>query len=87
MTYKNFIYNLNNDNTLELLKLWNLSEYTFRNDDIIYLKRCYMKSERIKLFYNEYYKTLPLDVKEDRYFKSMIEHYKYMCKNNIFEKY
>ena len=43
--------------------------------DILYLKKCYYKSRVIEKFF-EYYKTLPIDVKDEKYLNSIIYHYK-----------
>jgi hypothetical protein len=78
MNFKSFILSLNMNEILLLLRLWskhgiNCTTFTHRDSD--YLIRTYLKSYTVKVFY-DYYKTLPLDVQENRYLESIINHYK-----------
>jgi len=74
-----FIDSLSDNSILLLSNLWypesieNMSKFT--NEDILYLKNCYYKSETIKQFF-KYYKTLPVDLQDEKYINSIIYHYK-----------
>ena len=74
-----FINSLSDNNILLLSNLWypeskeNSSKFTI--EDILYLKNCYYKSETIKQFF-KYYKTLPVDLQDEKYLNSIIYHYK-----------
>ena len=61
-----------------MLRLWgkyNINITNFTIKDYKYLISSYLKSNIVFEFYN-YYKSLPIDVKEPRYFESIITHYK-----------
>ena len=60
--------NLLNDELIE-----NVSKFT--NEDILYLKNYYYKSKSIKQFL-KYYKSLPVDLQDEKYLNSIIYHYK-----------
>jgi hypothetical protein len=74
-----FIDSLSDNSILLLSNLWypesieNMSKFT--NEDILYLKNSYYKSETIKQFF-KYYKTLPVDLQDEKYINSIIYHYK-----------
>ena len=74
-----FIDSLSDNSILLLSNLWypeskeNMSKFT--NKDILYLKNCYYKSETIKQFF-KYYKTLSVDLQDEKYINSIIYHYK-----------
>jgi len=73
-----FIDSLSDNSILLLSNLWypgskNILKFT--NEDVLYLKNCYYKSETIKQFF-KYYKTLPVDIQDEKYINSIIYHYK-----------
>ena len=74
-----FIDSLSDNSILLLINLCypksreNSSKFTI--EDILYLKNCYYKSETIKQFF-KYYKTLPVDLQDEKYLNSIIYHYK-----------
>ena len=77
---ENLFINSLSDNSILLLtnlcypeSIKNTSKFTIK--DVLYLKNCYYKSETIKQFF-KYYKTLPVDLQEERYLDSIIYHYK-----------
>lgn len=70
---KSFVDSLSEYSILLLRNLMYKSNLT--NKDILYLKNCYYESEIIEQFF-KYYKSLPVDVQEEKYFNSIIYHYK-----------
>jgi hypothetical protein len=71
MNFRSFVLSLNINEILLLLRLWskhgnNCTTFTHRDSDYLIT---------VKVFY-DYYKTLPLDVQENRYLESIINHYK-----------
>lgn len=83
-----FINKLNNDSILDLTNLWfkenNINDKRFNHfiyQDIIYLKDCFYKSQKIQQFF-KYYKTLPVDIQDEKYINSIIYHY-----NTIYSDY
>ena len=73
-----FIDNLSDNSILLLINLWytvpkeNISKFTY--EDVLYLKNYYYESKTIKQFF-KYYKTLPVDLQEEKYLSSIIYHY------------
>ena len=56
-------------------ELWIENVSKFTNEDILYLKNYYYKSKSIKQFL-KYYKSLPVDLQDEKYLNSIIYHYK-----------
>lgn len=78
MSFEAFVFYLELDEVIDILRLWskngvNTTYFTIK--DYEYLISSYLKSNTVFEFYN-YYKSLPIDVQEPRYFESIITHYK-----------
>jgi hypothetical protein len=74
---KSFIDKLSEYNILLLTNLWceklNINEFNY--NDILYLRNYYYNSKKIEQFF-KYYKSLPIDLQDQKYFDSIIFHYK-----------
>ena len=78
MSFEAFVLNLQLNEVIDILRLWSkngINTTNFTINDYEYLISIYLKSNTVFEFYN-YYKSLPLDVQEHRYFESIITHYK-----------
>lgn len=80
MQFSTFIKNLSIKQIFSILRLWSRDGYNntyFTQNDYYYLIRIFSKSVVVMEFYN-FYKKLPLDVQEERYFDSIISYYIYL---------
>lgn len=75
MKFHTFIDKLSNYETIYLINLWKSDDNVcFTTNDIPYLKHCYIKSEIVFNFF-KFYKSIPLDIQEKRYFKTIVYYY------------
>lgn len=87
ISYYNFINNLSYFKIILLLPLiTNSHEYLINNAFInninyLYLKNYLLCSDKIKQFF-KYYISIPIDIREDKYFESIIYHYKFLYNFN-----
>jgi hypothetical protein len=88
INYYNFIHNLSYLKIMLLLSIiiksdeHSINDVDIKNIDYLYLKNYLLCCDKIKQFF-KYYISIPLDVKEDKYFESIIYHYKFLH-NNIY---
>lgn len=59
--------------------IYDISYYNFINN--LYLKNYLLCSDKIKQFF-KYYISIPIDIREDKYFESIIYHYKFLYNFN-----
>ena len=88
INYYNFIHNLSYFKLMLLLPIitdsyeCSINNTVIENMDYLYLKNYLLCCDKVKQFF-KYYISIPLDVKEDKYFESIIYHYKFLH-NNIY---
>lgn len=87
INYYNFINNLSYFRMMLLLPIitdsyeCSINYSVINNINYLYLKNYLLYCNKIKQFF-KYYASIPIDLKEDKYFESIIYHYRFLYNFN-----